>query len=461
MADNRQLLQAISYFQKYPIYETLFSLMRQKYARLGHFGGTLELDNLTSSDRSALSGFIGLDLSEAEAEPVTISFSQLNAALGRSKFAAFSWEDILTKYYGMPLLINRDVHLQRQKEKEAFFQSCLCDCTDPGIRDWLAGVLLEQKSGYRMIEKQFAIDSGQLRQMLQRLTYALEHLPVRHGQKLLLPVFATMTTGNPHYFDNGTTACNLLLNYGAYRYRHSDTKLSGIEQRESLLYQMGILKDDLSNTCLAYGLFGQTAEGALHQGLYGFWKERQALQITLRTLSQLSQLMAASEIENPGFPDDPAATLTAASAQASAVPCQRHAVYILESPSAFSHLVSKYPNHAFLCTTGQLKLASYAAMDLFPDTYTFYYAGNFDPEGLLIAQGLKKRYGRRLVLWNYTKEYYRQAISDLTLSPAQISKLEKIIIKDLLEIKQCLLTDKHPAYQEKMLDDYRIDSADG
>lgn len=100
-------------------------------------------------------------------------------------------------------------------------------------------------------------------------------------------------------------------------------------------------------------------------------------------------------------------------------------------------------------------------MDLFPDTYTFYYAGNFDPEGLLIAQGLKKRYGRRLVLWNYTKEYYRQAISDLTLSPAQISKLEKIIIKDLLEIKQCLLTDKHPAYQEKMLDDYRIDSADG
>ena len=64
----------------------------------------------------------------------------------------------------------------------------------------------------------------------------------------------------------------------------------------------------------------------------------------------------------------------------------------------------------------------------------------------------------RMILWNYTKEYYQQAISDLTLSPARIHKLEKIIIKDLLEIKQCLLTEKHPAYQEKILDSYLIET---
>jgi hypothetical protein len=484
MADSKQLLQAISYFQKYPVYEKLFSLMKQKYARLGHFGGTFVLDSLTDSDRGTLSGFLGMDI--ADMEPVKILFTRLNAALGKSRFAALSWEDILTKYYGMPLLVNRDVHLQRQQEKEAFFQACLSDCKDPDIRNWLAEVLLEQKSGCRIIEKQFTNDAMQLRQMLQRLTYALERLPARRGQKQLLPVFAAMTTGNPHYFDDGTTACNLLLNYGAYRYGQSDTKLSGIEQRESLLYQMGLLKDSLSNTCLAYGILGQTADSALHQGLYGFCQEKQALQITLGTLSQLRQLVAASEIDTHNLPAAPTAamtetatestahtiaettplTITAASAltttettaHAIAAPQKRHAVYILENPSAFSYLVSKYPMYAFLCTTGQLKLASYAAMDLFPDTYTFYYAGDFDPEGLQIAQDLKKRYGSRMILWNYTKEYYQQAISDLTLSPARIHKLEKIIIKDLLEIKQCLLTEKHPAYQEKILDSYLIET---
>ena len=154
MADSKQLLQAISYFQKYPVYEKLFSLMKQKYARLGHFGGTFVLDSLTDSDRGTLSGFLGMDI--ADMEPVKILFTRLNAALGKSRFAALSWEDILTKYYGMPLLVNRDVHLQRQQEKEAFFQACLSDCKDPDIRNWLAEVLLEQKSGCRIIEKQFA-----------------------------------------------------------------------------------------------------------------------------------------------------------------------------------------------------------------------------------------------------------------------------------------------------------------
>ena len=165
MADSKQLLQAISYFQKYPVYEKLFSLMKQKYARLGHFGGTFVLDSLTDSDRGTLSGFLGMDI--ADMEPVKILFTRLNAALGKSRFAALSWEDILTKYYGMPLLVNRDVHLQRQQEKEAFFQACLSDCKDPDIRNWLAEVLLEQKSGCRIIEKQFANDAMQLRQMLQ------------------------------------------------------------------------------------------------------------------------------------------------------------------------------------------------------------------------------------------------------------------------------------------------------
>lgn len=118
------------------------------------------------------------------------------------------------------------------------------------------------------------------------------------------------------------------------------------------------------------------------------------------------------------------------------------------------HLTDQYPDGTFLCTAGQLKLACYVAMDMFPEAYTFFYSGDFDPEGLQIAQGLKKRYGKRLVLWNYTSELYERAVSDLALDEARLKKLDAIDIPELQDIRQCLLRYKRAAYQERMLDSY-------
>lgn len=85
----------------------------------------------------------------------------------------------------------------------------------------------------------------------------------------MLPVYAARITGNPHYFEEGTMACRLLLNYGAWRFGQAQDSVPGIEQRESVLYQLGILKDDLSNLCLAYGVRGIKTEGNIHEGLEG------------------------------------------------------------------------------------------------------------------------------------------------------------------------------------------------
>ena len=95
-------------------------------------------------------------------------------------------------------------------------------------------------------------------------------------------------------------------------------------------------------------------------------------------------------------------------------------------------------------------------MDLFPQTDTFYYAGDFDPDGLQIAQRLKLRYGERLRLWNYKREYYEQAVSDLTIDSVGLKKLEKIVLPELEDIKQCLLQFRKAAYQERMLDCYVV-----
>lgn len=53
-----------------------------------------------------------------------------------------------------------------------------------------------------------------------------------------------------------------------------------------------------------------------------------------------------------------------------------------------------------------------AVLDKFSCDTVFWYAGDFDPEGLLIAQKLKLRYGERLNLWMYKKRraVYQESI---------------------------------------------------
>ena len=48
-------------------------------------------------------------------------------------------------------------------------------------------------------------------------------------------------------------------------------------------------------------------------------------------------------------------------------------------------------------------------------------------------------------------------MSDLTVPPHRLKKLDKIDIPELLEIKQCLLTETRAAYQERMLDTYIVE----
>lgn len=422
------LIHAVSYFKKYPVYNKLFAAMRKKYASLGHLGGVFILD-LSMEERNTLSGFLGLDLGKETT--VKLSFSSLEKALKRSRFAACTWEEIIVRHDGKPLFIKKEERQQKRRERELFCESALALCTDENVRAWLSDLLAGQARGSRQISRLLSSDVKAAGDLLKNVVCALEHLPADRKQKQLLPVFAAEITGNPHYFDEGTAAGKLLLNYGYYRFGQTAAGISGIEQRESLLYAMGILKDDLSNVCMVYGVSGTNENNEVHKGLQGFWTERQALQVTLNTLGKLVCLKAAGE--------------------------HKTKVYVVENPAVFSYLIQKYPDDTFVCTMGQVKLAGYVTLDLFPEHYILFYAGDFDASGLQIAQGLKLRYGSRLVLWNYKKEFYELALSDEVLKDQELRKLDKVTVEELQEIKECLLERKRAAYQENMLGSYVVE----
>ena len=129
-------------------------------------------------------------------------------------------------------------------------------------------------------------------------------------------------------------------------------------------------------------------------------------------------------------------------------------MYVVENPAVFSVLSPKYPENTFICGNGQVNLAVLVLMDELAEHHSFYYAGDFDPEGLLIAQRLKLRYKDRLSLWNYRKDLYEKYHSKVELSSERLKKLENIKAEELQEIKEILKRKKQAAYQETMLEEF-------
>ncbi len=433
-----QLLEeCVCYFKKRDVYKKLFSALRKKYASLGHMGGVIKLSGLSSDEKYDLEGFFKKDL-HAE-EDVKISYAFMEKSLKNSRFAPLSWEEILTAYFKEQLIINKDKKEKELNNRNSFFEECALNCNNKIVLNWFLHVFKEKGKGSQIIFKMYNEDKKELELFLNKLFLALGKLPCFEKKMLLLPVFAAKTTGNPHFFDLRTSACKLLLSFIEYllenknfcEFNIGDTDgLSGIEYTENLLYSVGILKDNVSNTCLVYGLHGVKKDGSIHKGMEGAFIEREPVQVTLKTLSSLECLCTGNSMQ------------------------EIKEIYVVENPAVFSYLTDTYPDGVFICGNGQFKLAFYITLELLKGKYTIFYAGDFDADGLMIAQKLKNRYPSQVVLWEYNEEYYKRYLSDVQLDNKALAKLEKVVVKELQPVKNSLLKYKMAAYQETMLEIY-------
>ncbi len=282
-----------------------------------------------------------------------------------------------------------------------------------------------------MLMKHYREKTEHLRMQLGLFLKAVPCLPflTKEGSPCykLLAVFAAETTGNPHFFDSGTLGEQLLMCFlKSYIPGYEGKTFASAEKKANILYEAGLLKDDLSNNTLVYGISGIDREGKLHEGIEGFWKRKEPMLLTLMTLSGLKQVHTH----------------------------ERNYVYVVENPAVFSKLIKAWPNETILCGNGQLRLATWVLLDLFDQETVFFYAGDFDPEGFIIAQRLKERYGDRIHLWKYSSELYEKYQSEVEISARSLKKLEKIYIKEFQELKEAMLQKKKATYQENMIGEY-------
>ena len=423
-----EINEAVEYFKKKPVYEKLFNEFKKKYESHGKIGGIAVLTGLSTGDKEDISGFLMKDFTSEE--EVRVSAKLFEKALQKSRFSSLTTLDILTHYFGIKLRTNKEKS-EEDVGKRAEYLAELTGYTDKAyIKEWLTGAFCGDASGAVVIARSYNADKNELKIILQKLIKAIPMLPYFQGgkKKELLAVFAAQAAGNPHFFDDNTLAGNLLTAFlrDYFRFGYEDD-LSEAENRSKVLFKAGLIKDTLSNDVIAYGIRGRCVDGSLHQGMEGFLHQKEPVKLSLLTLANLEETFTNSVDRR---------------------------VYIVENPAVFSILISRFPEKAFICSYGQIRRAVFMLLDLFDKNTVFSYAGDFDPEGLLIAERLKKRYGERLAFWKYEPEMYLKYMSEEKLTKQRIKKLDGVRDAALLKIAELMREEGRAAYQENMLEEY-------
>ena len=423
-----EINEAVEYFKKKPVYEKLFNEFKKKYESHGKIGGIAVLTGLSTGDKEDISSFLMKDFTSEE--EVRVSAKLFEKALLKSRFSSLTTLDILTHYFGIKLRTNKEKS-EENEGKRAEYLAELTGYTDKAyIKEWLTGVFCTGADGAVVIARSYNADKNELKIILQKLIKAIPMLPYFQGgkKKELLAVFAAQAAGNPHFFDDNTLAGNLLTAFlrDYFRFGYEDD-LSEAENRSNVLFKAGLIKDTLSNDVIAYGIRGRCVDGSLHQGMEGFLHQKEPVKLSLLTLANLEKTFTNSVDRR---------------------------VYIVENPAVFSILTSHFPEKSFICSYGQIRRAVFMLLDLFDKNTVFSYAGDFDPEGLLIAERLKKRYGERLAFWKYEPEMYLKYMSEEKLTKQRIKKLDGVRDAALLKIAELMREEGRAAYQESMLEEY-------
>lgn len=436
MEHGKRVEECLAYFTNTPILKKMLVLCVKKYKSFGTACGNVVLRALSLEEIEMLEGFTGKNYHGKK--NISISVSVIQKAIDDSRFHGTQLDELLDIYNGGNL---------KSKKQEVEDENCKIlnfygrlraehESTQVGI--WLKSVMERNDNLFKMLQKKYrdrvlneAFQSGKAEEKLWTelniWLYSVEMLPVFYNKYEYLSIFAATVSGDPHYYDEGKEY-TLFLYYAIADILQLDKIVSSVmsaEKKHQLLYEAGLIKDNMSNDVMVYGIQAWREEGE-HLGILGFWKEKEPLSLTLSTITHLRSVKGMG-----------------------------NCLYVVENPIVFAQII-KNENISALCVNGQPNLAVLLVLDLFvKEGGIIYYSGDFDPEGLLIAQRLKNRYEKSLMLWHYEKQDYHSAMSNKTVSEKRLSMLKALTSLELIQIGELLRLHKKAGYQEKInLDEF-------
>ena len=464
-ADEKLLRECLAYFRERPVFRRLLAGFWEKYLSYGRFAGRVTVQNLSDAEREDLEGFLQRNYHGKKS--ASVSAERFERALAESRFAGISGRDVLELYFRKPPEGRRSLREREKQQEKHRWQQLLAQARKEISAEkgqgqtalalkWLGQLEAAVKEddygrGFPLYLKKRSGEAEdkfrELERLLRLSTQVLETLPAaaaRGGQirYRYLAVYAAEVTGNPHAFDRGTrdgAYLELLIRWYlgetgkeppamGEAAKNPDSLFPALS-RQRLYLQAGLLRDDMSNYAMAAGIRARKRDGKTHEGMEGFYAEGEPVQIPL---SVIVGWEAAS--------------------------CPENRLYIVENPSVYAILCGKWKkNCGLMCMNGQPRLSSLLILDLLAQSGTeIWYGGDFDPEGLWIAQKLKWYYRGSFHFWHMSAEDYEGSRSGEEISEKRRKMLDKITDEKLRQTAQAIQACGRAGYQENIAAAYQL-----
>ena len=471
---NDELREAcLAYFRSMPVFERLLSQFCEKYRSYGCFCGSARLNIRSEDEREALEGFFAR--SYHNQKTATISAQAFRRALEHTRFVELSPEEILEAFAGAPLSGKREEESRRKAciarcwkaaigQQEAYADCeasrqllhelrAVAEKEEPAISsedvpsigaiDNTAHTCTSEEAVTALYRK---LMSGRQELVENKLLCALTedlHILVRALEILnrlcvekryqYLPVFAAVLFGDPHRLDPGTRDAHLLqllLQWLEIQRGVEADEMNSIPslRRQARYLSAGILLDDVSNYAMLCGVEAIGRDGLVHAGMAGFAADGAPVNVPLSVITGWAQLR-----------------------------CRDNTLWIVENPVVYAVLCERFGRtRSLMCMNGQPRLSAWLILRLLRAAGTrVYYAGDFDPEGLCIAEKVQQSLlPGQCVFWHMSEADYRSAQSRKPIEARRMKMLDHLQ-DSLLKTTAVLIRKQGVAgYQENILQMY-------
>ncbi|MCD7824983.1 MAG: TIGR02679 domain-containing protein [Clostridiaceae bacterium] len=406
----------VDYFREYPVFQRLLNGFRDKYNSYGSFSGTVVIRNVAEEERDILEGFFQKNFHGQKS--ISVSAKRFEKALQESCFAEVTPRRLLELYFCEPIAGKKE---RKQKEEQMWtqmYEEVLEWAGEKFAAGWVRKMQNESPRGKNNIEE--------VRSQVMLGVRMIDSFPAEQNRMEYLAVFAARVTGNPHAFDEGTKEGQLLYQTIQWYASEKQISISGNDlfpalYKQRLCLLAGILRDDISNYAILSGIHAVKKDGRFHAGIEGFFQERDIVQVPLSVIAGWKS-----------------------------VRCPEQKIYIVENPSVYANLCEKFRGErACMCMNGQPRLSALLILDLLAESCTkIYYSGDFDPEGLLIAQKLKQYYKGEFLYWHMSVNDYEACRSEQPISEKRLKILNRITDANLLEVAAAIRKTGKAGYQE-------------
>lgn len=411
----------VEYLKSKPGLDCVMVAWKKQYEKLGHLGGRIVLHNPSEETKQTLTTLLSKDYTYETT--ITVSYTFWCKQLQQTKFSNCDFQDVLFSYFDTVLISKK----QKRQEQLSLLEQGFITLENRYQNTSIVSYITYLCSNSNLTGKIKNYIKTNTLDSLFPILDALCHIPSFHHTNSLISVFASKYLQNPHAFDEGREPYTFLYDCLCFL-EHIQKENMTLLEKNALFTKYGLIKDDLSTHTMICHLLGMH-HSTIHPGWLGFYNAYEPMVITMDNLSQID-------------------TIT-----------QLDKIYIIENPSIFRILSmtikQSKQNIGLICTSGQLNSADYSILNICKN-HCLYYAGDFDPEGLLIAQKLIDMLPN-LHLWHYDDSDYYTSISHEIITETRLKKLNHITQPQLKSIAAKLLQTKKAGYQENLLETYLQD----